>query len=251
MSTQETANSVNQLIELIMQLKKTTPAAAKQILNSQPQIAYAVMTLLVNMNAINVEVLQKTLTAFAQSQAAPAQPPAAPVQPQPTTQATAAPAIPPHMQQQAQPYYNRTATPPTSTPTPPVAAQASNPYSNGYQQPPQGHYGYNAPPPPNYGQGYNQGYGQGYGGPGGYGGYPPPPQGSYGAPTPAPAPAPTPQQPQQQPNMSQINPAILAALPEDQKTMVMHVLSMTPDMINRLPPQDRTNILQLRATLGL
>lgn len=47
-----------QLIELMLQLKKTTPAAAKQILNSQPQIAYALITLMVSMNAINLEVFQ-------------------------------------------------------------------------------------------------------------------------------------------------------------------------------------------------
>lgn len=47
-----------QLIELMLQLKKTTPAAAKQILNSQPQIAYALMTLMVSMNAVNFEVFQ-------------------------------------------------------------------------------------------------------------------------------------------------------------------------------------------------
>ncbi|KAI3611625.1 hypothetical protein WG66_007804 [Moniliophthora roreri] len=241
MSAQENQNSVNQLVELILQLKKTTPAAARQILNSQPQIAYAVMELLVNMNAINVEVFQKTLTAFAQSQAAPgpSQPPA------PTPQ----PAIPPHMQPPTQPYYNRTSTPPTSTPTPPVAAQPPNPYSNGYQN--SQSYGYNVP------SAYNQGgYGQGYGGPGGYPGYPPPPQASYGAPTPAPAPAPaptpTPQQPHhQQSVLSQVNSAILAAIPEEQKAMVVHVLSMTPEMINQLSPQDRANIMQLRATLGL
>ena len=37
--------------------QKTTPDAARTILNSQPQIAYALITLMVNMNAINVDVL--------------------------------------------------------------------------------------------------------------------------------------------------------------------------------------------------
>ncbi|EEB96490.1 hypothetical protein MPER_04368, partial [Moniliophthora perniciosa FA553] len=95
---------------------------------------------------------------------------------------------------------------------------------------------------------YQGGYGQGYGGPASYPGYPPPPQPSYSAPAPAlaPAPAPTPQpQHHQQSVLSQVNPAILAAIPEEQKAMVVHVLSMTPEMINQLPPQDRANIVQL------
>ncbi|KAJ3914402.1 hypothetical protein F5877DRAFT_82831 [Lentinula edodes] len=60
-----------QLIELMLQLKKTTPAAAKQILNSQPQIAYALMTLMVSMNAVNFEVFQKTLAEFSQGASQP------------------------------------------------------------------------------------------------------------------------------------------------------------------------------------
>lgn len=68
-----------QLLELLLQLKvcysylyspmiltwyrtqKTTPDAARQILNSQPQIAYALITLMVTMNAINFEVFQVCL----------------------------------------------------------------------------------------------------------------------------------------------------------------------------------------------
>ena len=64
-----------QLLELLLQLKvaiffsvavcldiylqqKTTPDQARAILNAQPQIAYALMTTMVNINAINVEVVQ-------------------------------------------------------------------------------------------------------------------------------------------------------------------------------------------------
>ena len=68
----------DQLIELLLQLKvcyvhqlwsthmpegfimaqKTTPEQAKAILNAQPQIAYALMSVMVNLNAVNVEVIQ-------------------------------------------------------------------------------------------------------------------------------------------------------------------------------------------------
>ncbi|KAE9401640.1 hypothetical protein BT96DRAFT_856375 [Gymnopus androsaceus JB14] len=137
-----------QLIELMLQLKKTTPAAAKQILNSQPQIAYALITLMVSMNAINLEVFQKTLADFAASQATSQPHPPAPQN------------------------YPRTA------PAPDV------PYSHGQPQPP-------------------------------------------------------------------INPAVLAAIPEDQRAMVLQVLSMTPEQLALLPPQDRANIMQLRASFGL
>ena len=63
-----------QLLELLLQLKvraltvscsvppqlvqKTTPEQARVILNAQPQIAYALMALMVNLNAINMEVTQ-------------------------------------------------------------------------------------------------------------------------------------------------------------------------------------------------
>ena len=70
MSSQTLATE--QLLELLMQLKacvssritnvflccwqKTTPAAAKQILNGQPSISYALITLMVAMNAIKLDV---------------------------------------------------------------------------------------------------------------------------------------------------------------------------------------------------
>lgn len=41
--------------------QKSTPDAARQILNSQPQIAYALITLMVTMNAVNFEVFQVRL----------------------------------------------------------------------------------------------------------------------------------------------------------------------------------------------
>ncbi|KAJ7632383.1 hypothetical protein FB45DRAFT_912311 [Roridomyces roridus] len=155
------------LTELLLQLKKTTPAAARQILNNQPSIAYALIGLMVSMNAINIQVFQKTLSDFG-AQTAP-MPAPAPLS-----------AIPPRLQP-SQPS-SRTNTPPTH-----------NPY-----------------PPTSYG----------------------PPNPAYGRAPPRSAPDP------------------LAAIPEDQRQMIMGVLSMTAEQINNLPPADRANIMHLRATLG-
>ncbi|KAI6098921.1 hypothetical protein EV401DRAFT_2061938 [Pisolithus croceorrhizus] len=95
MSTQE-----EQLIELMLTLKNTTPDQARSILASTPQIAYALITLMVKMNAVDVQVLQKTVTAYSTN-----------VPPQPAIQPVSA--VPPHFSQQ----YNRTPTPQTHTPT--------------------------------------------------------------------------------------------------------------------------------------
>lgn len=37
----------------------------------------------------------------------------------------------------------------------------------------------------------------------------------------------------------------LASIPEDQKAMIMRVISMTPEQIGQLPPQERASIVQL------
>ncbi|KAK1221588.1 hypothetical protein PQX77_015601 [Marasmius sp. AFHP31] len=222
--------SENQLLELILQLKKTTPAAAKQILNSQPQIAYAVIALLVSMNAIDIEVFKKTLGDFAAQQAASAQ--AGPSTSQP------APAIPPHMQQQS---HYRTATPPAATPTPPVTQPQPGYGHNGYSQP-QG-YGYS---PAQYGGQSSQGGGYGNGGyQSRYG------HGQQGAGHPPSSSTPQAPAQAQASVLSQLNPAILDAIPEDQKSMIIHVLSLTPEAISKLSPNDRANVMQLRTTLGL
>ncbi|KAF7331547.1 hypothetical protein MKEN_00033800 [Mycena kentingensis (nom. inval.)] len=145
-----------QLLDLMLHLKQATPAAAKQILNSQPQIAYKLISLMVSMNAIDIDVFQKTLAAHSAKAAAPPMQAPAPLS-----------AIPPHMQQSSS---SRTSTPPyppqnyggypsvpSHTPTPPNAG--------GYATPPNAGGGYATPP--NYG----------------YGGHAPP-----AAPTPPPAP---------------------------------------------------------------
>ncbi|KAI0783337.1 hypothetical protein C8Q75DRAFT_810923 [Abortiporus biennis] len=101
----------DQLFELLLQLKKTTPEQAKAILNAQPQIAYALMAVMVNINAVNVEVTQKTLTSFSglQATATPAVPP--PVVPPSSV-------IPPYMP------------PPVRGGTPTTYPQQGPPYGN-------------------------------------------------------------------------------------------------------------------------
>ncbi|TEB32517.1 hypothetical protein FA13DRAFT_1813416 [Coprinellus micaceus] len=239
-----------QLLDLLLTLKSTTPTAAKGILNSQPAIAYALITLMVSMGAIKTDVFQKTLAASAAQGGAPKPQPAPtavpptmhmppPMPPHMTpshshsSSSTPVPAIPPYLQQQ-NPYGGyRTGTPPHSTPTPPIGGP-----------PPPGYGGY---PPPNngYGQQYPPGpplppsqYGGGYPpqGPPGYPAGPPPPQ--HHTPIPVPAPA---------PDLA----ATLAAIPEESRALVVRVVSMTPEQIHALPPNDRATYIQIRATLGI
>jgi len=40
-------------------------------------------------------------------------------------------------------------------------------------------------------------------------------------------------------------PETLASIPDDQKAMIMRVISMTPEQIALLPPQERASIIQL------
>ncbi|KAJ7669442.1 hypothetical protein DFH06DRAFT_1181208 [Mycena polygramma] len=179
--------ATEQLLELLLQLKKTTPAAARQILNDRPPIAYALITLMVSMNAINFDVFQKTLSDFgAKANAQQAAPPA----PAPLS------AIPPHLQPSSQPN-SRTSTPPMQ-------------HTPHHTPPPHAGYGYPAAPTPIQ---------------------------NYGRAMPAASHPPA-------------LPDALALIPEDQRQMIMGVLAMTPEQIIQLPPQDRANIMQLRATLG-
>ncbi|TFK65691.1 hypothetical protein BDN72DRAFT_889301 [Pluteus cervinus] len=234
MSSQSLA--AEQLLELLLQLKKTTPAAARQILNAQPQIAYALITLMASMNAVNVDVCQKILSDYSASTGS--------IQPSlnpPAASSAPLSAIPPHVQSSSAPAPYRTSTPPTSH-TPPISGPpASYPYSNGQPS------SYGQPPPsapPSYG-GQPQGYGGGYsqnpyvqaGGAAG-GGYPSSGYGSssYGGP---------PQPP------SAVLPDTLAGIPEDQKALIVRVISMTPEQLNALPPQERSMYIQIRSTLGI
>ncbi|KII93081.1 hypothetical protein PLICRDRAFT_35253 [Plicaturopsis crispa FD-325 SS-3] len=180
-----------QLLELLLHLKRSSPGDARTILNSQPQISYALIALMVKMNAIDVEVVQKTVASYGNA-AAPAPPPA-PV----------AAAVPPHMA----PQYNRTPTPQGRGAPPPQAA-----------------------PPPRYPPHPN-----GHTAPAGY-------ANQY---------APRPSVPPQAQAPPAAAAALLANIPDDQKALVMQMLAMSPAEVNQLPPAARSNVLQLRASLGI
>ncbi|KAH7886448.1 hypothetical protein F5I97DRAFT_1809457, partial [Phlebopus sp. FC_14] len=191
MSSQE-----EQLIELLLTLKKTTPDQARAILSSTPQIAYALMSLMVKMNAIDVQVLQKTLTSYSANMPPPSSR-AGVIQP--------ASAVPPHLSQY------RTPTPQTQVHTPPLY----NGHGRGHTPPsvtPAGTGGYMA-------QNHSQAMGAGAGAGMGMG------MGTF--------------------------PDALAAIPDEQKAMIMRVISMTPEQVSMLPPTERASIVQLRTTLGL
>ncbi|EPT03499.1 hypothetical protein FOMPIDRAFT_1058736 [Fomitopsis schrenkii] len=213
----------DQLLELLLQLKKTTPDEARTILNGQPQIAYALMAVLVNINAVNTEVVQKIIAAYtAQSGAAAPPPKPAPV---PGPSAPPMPAIPPHL---AQP------PPRGGTPTYPAHPRGATP-----TYPPQQPVGY----PPSYST--------------------PPPQSQYGAPPaggpipglgsypPPPALAPSQAQSKASQSAASILAAALQKVPDEQKPLVMQIISMTREEIFAMPPTERDSIITLRTTLGL
>ncbi|KAN0121616.1 hypothetical protein V8E52_003512 [Russula decolorans] len=181
-----------QLIELLLELKRTTPDQAKGILNAQPQIAYALVALMVKIGIIDIPIFQQTLASFAPRQNG--------MQTQPTA------AVPPHIQAQS----SRSGTP--QFPTPPPGA-----------------YGMGAPragPP-----GYPSSYASGSGGTSVS-------MGHYNAP---PAPQVT----------NQNIPAALAAIPENQREVVLKLINMRPEEIAVLPPTERASVIQLRASLGI
>ncbi|KIY53465.1 hypothetical protein FISHEDRAFT_55199 [Fistulina hepatica ATCC 64428] len=217
-------STVEQLLEFLLQLKKTTPDAARQILTAQPQIACALITLMVSMRAIDIDVFKATLANYGSKIS----------QPPPSHTPTPVPG----------PSGNVSGfTPPTSVQVPP----------SGYVQ-------------PNHGLGY-QGQGgagrppTGYGQPGPYNNHLTTP--AYASTT-SYAQASSPAYNSHPPgndqtrgngasaapsaNLTAIASAI-AAMPEDQKviihTMVIRLLSMTPDQIAALPPTERASVMQL------
>ncbi|KAF9218546.1 hypothetical protein BS17DRAFT_791168 [Gyrodon lividus] len=128
MSSQE-----EQLIELMLTLKKTTPDQARAILTSTPQIAYALIALMVKMNAVDVQVLQKTLAAYSANMPPPSAPPTSQT-PAQALLIQPASAVPPHFSQY------RTPTPQTHTP-PHYNGHGHTPPSQGpYMGQMQGHY---------------------------------------------------------------------------------------------------------------
>ncbi|KAI0094520.1 hypothetical protein BDY19DRAFT_913155 [Irpex rosettiformis] len=208
-----------QLLELMLQLRKTTPDQARAILNSQPQIAYALMAVMVNVNAVKVDVIQKTVADFTANQTATAQASSTPTPPPPATNApapiTSRPlsSIPPPLRgppSQAGPYARHGT--PSGPPIPAPASYYGQPSSSYLPTPPTSHnsYGPGSGPPPMYGG--------------------PPPPGL--------------------PAGYQLPPAF-ANIPEEQKALLMNVIAMTPEDIYRRPAQERANLIQLRQTLGL
>ncbi|KAJ3574358.1 hypothetical protein NP233_g1825 [Leucocoprinus birnbaumii] len=224
-------SSTEQLLELMIQLKKTTPKAARDILSSQPAIA---LVLAFSLLSTGPDLTQKTLAQYHESNARSQPTPSAPSVPPVATSTPPISALPPHLQTQY-----RTSTPPTNTPTPPVTAHGY-PSQQGYAPPPQGYPQAGGSTP-----GYLSYGGQPQAQPS-YPSYPqqPVPPPTYGAPPPAAAP-PRPQA------ASGVRPEMLAAFPEDQKALIMHVLSMTPEQLNSLPPEQRSTYMQIRATLGV
>ncbi|KAF8488689.1 hypothetical protein JB92DRAFT_3015857 [Gautieria morchelliformis] len=181
------------LIELLVQLKKivgTVPDQAKMLLTSQPSLAYSLIQLMIKMNILSAEVLQKTLSSMANSHPQPLPP----AQHAPLPGPSHAPPVMPNGHSQAVPGFQH-------------YPQPSHPY-NGQAHPPQTHS--TAPP--------------------------------YSNPIP-----PTPTPPQLPPNAQ----AMLTAIPDDQKNMILQILSYTPEQIGQLAPADRATFVQLRATFGI
>ncbi|KAI0652317.1 hypothetical protein C8Q79DRAFT_936992 [Trametes meyenii] len=223
----------DQLLELLLTLKRTTPNEARTILNSQPQIAYALMAVMADVGAVKMEVVQETLAKYGALPGAPA--PAAPAAPASSASVAQqpAPAIPPHMQSQVPP---RGGTP-NYPPHPPPQAY-----------------------PPHAPAGYP---GHGYGTP------PPGPVPGHGLPPYAQQPPPhTPHPPphMQPPHMAAPHtqalpptaapppprlPDAFAGLPEEQKAVILRVMQMSRDEVYAMPASERENIIKLRVTLGL
>ncbi|KAH9969147.1 hypothetical protein BC827DRAFT_1334715 [Russula dissimulans] len=175
----------DQLVELLLELKRTPPDQAKAILNSQPQIAYALVALMVKIGIIDIPIFQQTLATFA-----------------PQQNGLQASAVPPHLQAQS----SRSGTPQFATPSPGVyAAGAPRTGPGGY--------------PPSYVAGS---------------GGPAVPQSHYNT-----HPPPPPQ------TTNPTIPAALAAIPENQREVVLKLVNMRPEEIAMLPPTERASVIQL------
>ncbi|KAI8968095.1 hypothetical protein BD414DRAFT_504404 [Trametes punicea] len=211
----------DQLLELLLTLKRTTPDEARTILNSQPQIAYALMTVMANIGAVKMEVVQETLAKYG------ALPGAAPPS-----------AIPPYMQSQgpsrgghAHLSFTRCRASISTARLPRTRIRdASSPWASvrsGYAPPSQVASATSAERPPcapsraATSQARMQ---------------PPHMQG----PTPAGAPPTGPRLPD-----------AFSALPEEQKALIMRVMQMSREEIYAMPPNERESIITLRTTLGL
>ncbi|KAI8981222.1 hypothetical protein BD414DRAFT_492026 [Trametes punicea] len=228
----------DQLLELLLTLKRTTPDEARTILNSQPQIAYALMTVMANIGAVKMEVVQETLAKYG----------ALPGAAVPTAAAAPAPAaVPPHQPPSAIPPYMQSQGPSRGgTPTYP-----SHGVAQAYPLPGYPGHGYGTPPPP------GPVSGPGYAPPSQVAQQPPP-----NAPHAPPHAPPPPQARMQPPHMQGPTPAgapptgprlpdAFSALPEEQKALIMRVMQMSREEIYAMPPNERESIITLRTTLGL
>ncbi|KAI0005526.1 hypothetical protein BJV74DRAFT_875451 [Russula compacta] len=188
----------DQLIELLLELKRTTPDQAKAILHSQPQIAYALVALMVKIGIIDIPIFQVPFTfpffhsisnfSFAANLSN----------------------VCPSAKWAASAQSSRGGTPQFATPPPgvyPIGATRTGP--GGY--------------PPSYISGSG-----GTSVPVGHYNVPPPPQ-----------------------TTSQTIPAALAAIPENQREVVLKLVNMRPEEIAMLPPTERASVIQLRASLGI
>ncbi|CAD6587555.1 MAG: hypothetical protein TREMPRED_004782 [Tremellales sp. Tagirdzhanova-0007] len=184
----------------------TQPDQARQLLAGKPQLAYALFQAMLLMNIVDPSVLQRIQ---------PLPPVAAPasVTPQayapPATHNPAYSTYPSSAQSQPPPSSYLSQGQGNYAPYPPPQISAPSfrpPAASNYNAPPQ------ASLPP-----------QGYGG-------------GYSAPQGPPAPPSLPPHAQAQ----------LATLPEDQRAMLLQVLSLSPDQINALDPGQRQSIVQLR-----
>lgn len=249
------------LEEVLMGMKtmvKENPEGAKAVFLQHPQLAYALFQAMLLMNAVDPNVLQRMKPVPPPQAAAPAQPPfippPQPFQPAPTPSGNYGAGY----GNTQSPYSNPGPSIPGPGPRPPLPMQSygapppqqQQPPQHPQQQgPPQGYpgpgpnnqhnmYGRPGPPPP-HGAGTPLG-GGGYGGPMGT-------NSPYGAagPTPvAPPPAATPP----------MNPAVTQALSmvsEDQRAMLLQVLSLTSEQINALPADQKAGVMQLRSQFGM
>ncbi|KAI0673578.1 hypothetical protein C8Q78DRAFT_1067873 [Trametes maxima] len=218
----------DQLLELLLTLKRATPNEARTILNSQPQIAYALMAVMADVGAVKMEVVQETLAKYGALPGAST--PAAPAAPTPSASASQqpAPAIPPHMQSQVPPRGGTPNYPPHAPPQSyPPHAPAGYP-GHGYGTPPPGPAPGHGPPP--------------------YAQQPPPHapphmQPPHMAPPhlqgPPPAAAPPPAR----------LPDAFAGLPEEQKAVILRVMQMSRDEVYAMPASERENIIKLVSTI--
>ncbi|KNZ81118.1 Cleavage stimulation factor subunit 2 [Termitomyces sp. J132] len=206
----------SQLMEVLAQMKAfviTHPEQARNLLQTHPQLAYALFQALVLNKIVDSAILQRMLAATNGSAAPP--------------QVARPPVPPPHLQQpqhsQYPPMPPQTFPPPLQQTQPPIPALAPPTAAPTM-------YGHHVPPP--------------------HASMPPPPMAPYGyrPPTSVAQPMVPPSQTQAS-SPSAPQPAIPTAPPgisDDQRAMIMQVFALTQEQINAFPEAERTAIQQLR-----